>query len=66
MVPIGPDADRLDGWIDDLLDAERSAASKEERPINKIVLIKALREASGLGLGLAPAKRAVEDYLKRR
>jgi ribosomal protein L7/L12 len=63
-IPTGPDADRLAGWIDDLLDAERAAASKEERPVNKIVLIKALREASGLGL--RPAKIAVEDYLKRR
>ncbi len=64
QVPTGPEADRLAGWIDDLLDAERATASKEERPINKILLIKALREASGLGL--AQAKRAVEDYLKRR
>jgi ribosomal protein L7/L12 len=63
-IPTGPDAGRFAGWIDDLLDAERAAASKQERPINKIVLIKALREASGLGL--RPAKVAVEDYLKRR
>ncbi len=63
-VPTGPEADRLGGWIDDLLDAERASASKEERPINKILLIKALRDASGLGL--APAKTAVEDYLRRR
>ena len=48
----------------DLLDAERASASKEDRPINKILLIKALREASGLGL--AQAKTAVEDYLRRR
>src|SRR5580693_3760431 len=59
-----PDADRPIGWIDDLLDAERATASKEDRPINKILLIKALREASGLGL--RPAKDAVEDYLNRR
>jgi hypothetical protein len=64
QVPAGPDADRLGGWIDDLLDAERAAASKVDRPINKIVLIKALRDASGLGL--AQAKTAVEDYLRRR
>jgi ribosomal protein L7/L12 len=63
-ISTGPDADRLAGWIDDLLDAERASASKEERPINKILLIKALREASCLGL--RPAKIAVEDYLKRR
>jgi hypothetical protein len=63
-VPTGPETDRLGGWIDDLLDAERASASKEDRPINKILLIKALREASGLGL--AQAKTAVEDYLRRR
>jgi ribosomal protein L7/L12 len=64
QIPTGPEADRLGGWIDDLLDAERASATKEDRPINKILLIKALREASGLGL--RPAKDAVEDYLKRR
>lgn len=64
QVPTGPEADRLAGWIDDLLDAERAAASKEDRPINKILLIKALRDASGLGL--KQAKIAVEDYLRRR
>ena len=64
QVPNRPDADRPGGWIDDLLDAERAAATKEDRPVNKILLIKALRDASGLGL--AQAKRAVEDYLRRR
>ena len=52
------------GWIDDLLDAERATASKQDRPVTKILLIKALRDASGLGL--AEAKRAVEDYLRRK
>jgi hypothetical protein len=56
--------DRLPSWIDDLLDAERASASKEDRPITKILLIKALRDASGLGL--AQAKREVEAYLERR
>ena len=56
---------RIDpGFYDHLIDAERAAASKEDRPVNKILLIKALREASGLGL--RPAKDAVEDYLRRR
>jgi hypothetical protein len=64
QIPTGPEADRLGGWIDDLLDAERAAATKDDRPINKILLIKALRDASGLGL--RPAKVAVEDYLRRR
>jgi hypothetical protein len=60
----GSGHDRPTGWIDDLLDAERAAASKDDRSINKIVLIKALREASGLRL--KPAKDAVEDYLRRK
>lgn len=64
LLSSGADTDRAAGWIDDLLDAERAAASKEDRPVNKILLIKALREASGLGL--KPAKDAVEDYLRRR
>ncbi len=51
-------------WIDDLLDAERASASREDRPITKILLIKALRDASGLGL--RDAKQAVEEYLGRR
>jgi hypothetical protein len=63
-VPTALEADRPSGWIDDLLHAERAAASKEDRPVTKISLIKALREASGLGL--RPAKLAVEDYLRRR
>ena len=62
--PPGRFANRPAGWIDDLLDAERAAASKEERPVTKILLIKALRSASGLGL--KQAKDAVEDYLRRR
>ena len=52
------------GWIDDLLDAERASASKEDRPVNKILLIQALREASGLRL--KDARLAVEDYLRRK
>jgi ribosomal protein L7/L12 len=59
-----PEADQMGGWIDDLLDAERVSASKEDRPITKILLIKALRQATGLGL--AQAKTAVENYLERR
>lgn len=62
--PSGAGADRPSGWIDDLLDAERASAAKEDRPVTKILLIKTLREASGLGL--KPAKDAVEDYLRRR
>jgi Ribosomal protein L7/L12 C-terminal domain len=58
----GPD--RPAGWIDDLLDAERASAIREERPLTKILLIKALRDASGLGL--REAKHAVEDYLRRK
>jgi len=60
----GPDLGRSANWIDDLLDAERAAALREDRPLTKILLIKALRGASGLGL--RQASHAVEDYLGRR
>jgi len=60
----GSGDDRPIGWIDDLLDAERAAALREYRSVTKILLIKTLREASGLGL--KDAKDAVEDYLRRR
>jgi hypothetical protein len=63
-IPPGPEADRPAGWIDDLLDAERASAIREERPLTKILLIKALRDASGLGL--REAKLAVEGYLRRK
>jgi len=59
----GPDG-RPAGWIDGLIDAERAAANREDRQVTKIGLIKAVREASGLGL--KEAKDAVEDYLRRR
>ena len=52
------------GWIDDLLDAERALAARDDRPIDKIFLIKAVRKAAGLGL--RESKEAVEDYLRRR
>ncbi len=52
------------GWIDDLLDAERKAAARDDRPITKALLIKAVREASRLGL--REAKAAVDDYLRRK
>ena len=58
------DPDRPAGWIDDLLDAERAAAARDDRPLTKVLLIKALRDASGLGL--KDAKLAVEDYLRRK
>jgi hypothetical protein len=64
-LPSGMGVDGPAGSLDDLLDAERAAAAREERPVTKILLIKALRDASP-GLGLAQAKRAVEDYLRRR
>jgi ribosomal protein L7/L12 len=59
-----PRAAQSPTWIDDLLDAERATSSRMGRPITKISLIKALREASGLGL--RDAKLAVEDYLYRK
>ena len=64
LIPSDADSSRPAGWIDDLLDAERTIAGKEDRRVTKILLIKALRDASGLGL--RDAKVAVEDYLRRR
>jgi ribosomal protein L7/L12 len=64
LIPPDADPSRPAGWIDDLLDAERAAAAREDRRVTKILLIKALRDASGLGL--RDAKVAVEDYLRRR
>lgn len=52
------------GWIDDLLDAERAEAARGDRPVTRLLLIKALRGASGLGP--RQARRGVEDYLRRR
>jgi hypothetical protein len=59
-----PVAVRPAGWIDDLLDAERAAAARDDRTVTKLLLVKALREASGLGQ--AQARLAVDHYLKRR
>ncbi len=63
-VPAGPDVDRPVGWIDDLLDAERASARRDDRPITRIMLIRAVREASTLDL--RGAKAAVADYLRRK
>ena len=51
-------------WVDDFLDAERAAARRDGRPLSRILLIRALREASGLAARSAP--HAVKAYLKRR
>ncbi len=63
-LPAGSDVDRPGGWIDDLLDAERASARRDDRPINRIMLIKAVREASTLDH--RQAKAAVVDYLARK
>ena len=51
-------------WVDDFLDAERAAARRDGRPLSRLLLIRALREASGLDLRSAGG--AVKSYLKRR
>jgi hypothetical protein len=63
-IPPGPETGRPAGWIDDLLDAERASAIRDERPITKVLLIKAVRDASPMSL--KDAKLAVEDYLHRK
>jgi len=50
--------------FDHLIDAERDALSRSGESVGKIALIKALREATGIGL--REAKDAVDDYLVRR
>ncbi len=60
----GGTADRDGGWIDDLLDAERASARRDDRPINRVLLVQAVREASSLDA--RQAKLAVEDYLARK
>ncbi len=52
------------GWIDDLLDAERARAARDDRPMNRQTLIRAVRQASELTP--REVRTAVEDYLYRR
>jgi hypothetical protein len=52
------------GHFDHLIDAEREALSRSGAKVGKITLIKALMDATGLGL--REAKEAVEAYLARR
>ena len=52
------------GWIDDLLDAERARAARDDRPTNRQTLIQAVRQASELSP--REVRAAVEDYLYRR
>ena len=60
----GSDADGSVGWVDGLLDAERAAAGRDGRPITRIALIRAVRDATGIGP--RQARDAVDDYLGRR
>ncbi len=65
FIPSGSSLDEpRAGWIDDLLDAERANAARDDRPVTRQTLIKAVRQASGLTA--KQARAAVEDYLHRR
>ncbi len=65
FIPSGSSLDEpRTGWIDDLLDAERADAARDDRPVTRQTLIKAVRQASGLTA--KQARTAVEDYLHRR
>ncbi len=57
--------DARTGWIDDLLDAERLSAARDDRPITSRTLLRAVRLASA-SLTPREAQAAVADYLHRR
>lgn len=53
------------GWIDDLLDAERARAARDDQSVTPRTLLRAVRQASP-ALSPSEARRAVADYLHRR
>ena len=57
--------DARTGWIDDLLDAERGRAARDDRPVTIRALRRAVRQATP---HLTPRARrdALDDYLHRR
>ena len=57
--------DARTGWIDDLLDAERARAARDDRPVTRQTMIRAVRQASS-SLAAREAQAAVDDYLYRR
>jgi len=57
--------DARTGWIDDLLDAERLSAARDDRPVTPRTLLRAVRLASA-SLTPREAQAAVADYLHRR
>ena len=59
-----PATDARTGWIDDLLDAERVRANRDDQPVTPKLLIRAVRQAADLSPRAARA--AVADYLHRR
>ena len=65
IIPATTAADRTRaGWVDDLLDAERLLAARDDRPVTRRTLIRAVHQATAI----APrdARLAVADYLHRR
>ena len=52
------------GWIDGLLDAERQSAARDDRPVTRKSLIRAVLQASEVSP--RDARLAVADYLYRR
>ena len=59
-----PATDARTGWIDDLLDAERVRATRDDQPITPKLLLRAVRQAADLSP--RAARLAVADYLHRR
>jgi len=56
--------DARTGWIDDLLDAERARAARDDQPVTPQSLLRAVQQASAVPPREAHA--AVADYLHRR
>lgn len=60
-----PDDDARGGWVDDLLDAERARAARDDQSVTPRTLLRAVRQASPT-LSAREARAAVADYLHRR
>ena len=66
LIPSRPSTDDTrSGWLDDLLDAERVRAARDDQSVTPRTLVRAVRQASP-DLTARAARAAVADYLYRR